>query len=178
MFALYESFSGSHYDDGGTDSRKTLLAIDYSVKALRDRWNAKVKTEKSGREKSPLFKTGTELKYSGSTGGGYASVSYRVTIEEYKPWDDELQPKLTDKAPSEKQIRKAVFTEISTAIQNKLDDIVEERDDCGNDTIRASSIRDYERFNETKYGLSILFDEFDDVVFSRLKQKIIRRKKK
>lgn len=97
VYGLYKSRSASHYDDYGTDGSSQLMAISDSEQDLVDRWNVYVQGQRDQYDRdypnhqchwklSALY--GVEIErgklgasWCGSTGGGYASVSYSVKIK-------------------------------------------------------------------------------------------------
>lgn len=96
LFGLYEHSSRSYYEGGG-DDWTNLVAIDTSREALRERWNNDIQRrldEVKGQHESykryippKLMDHEDKTNWAGSTGGGCASVSYRLEI---KPIEDRL----------------------------------------------------------------------------------------
>lgn len=96
LLALHETRICGNYEDGDSE-RHRLLAVDTTREALRDRWNAwqKEKCAEAAlqhgdqhRYLPPPFRDGERLTYPGSTGGGYSSVQYIITIEPFEQFDD------------------------------------------------------------------------------------------
>lgn len=83
QYALYQTHSSGHYD-GDCNSHKRLLAVSYCKDSLRERFNEHYKHNDKVGELLPNI---DELSYRGGTGGGLASSSYTVTIEEFKSFD-------------------------------------------------------------------------------------------
>lgn len=98
-YVLEEEHSYSHYSDegGGGGSHKTILAVDDSEQKLIDRWNAHCKKKADevkdkhvsySRYLPKPFEAGKKrVSYNGSTGGGYASSTYYVTVKPFKAFD-------------------------------------------------------------------------------------------
>ena len=96
LLGLYKKTFSLHYDGGEYSMYQQLLAIDSSAENLRDRWNRKQKQQcieygyddpSYFKHINPVFKDGLELKYQGSTGGGFAGIEYEISIEEFQHWD-------------------------------------------------------------------------------------------
>ena len=74
LYGLYESTRRSHWE-GEPDCSVSLLSIDTSKVALKDRWN------RHAEEKGlPKFSDENFLKYNGSIEGGCAEVEVAVEI--------------------------------------------------------------------------------------------------
>ena len=99
IYGLYKSRSASHYDDYGSDDSSHLMGVSASEQDLVDRWNAYVQKQRDDYDHSypkrtipplgqypnhmePFIEPGKlTASWSGSTGGGYSSVSYSLRIK-------------------------------------------------------------------------------------------------
>lgn len=91
VFALEETFYYSHWDSDSSGSHATILAVDDCVSALRNRWNAYCEREKQSKsiiQPEPMKSTELQVRYAGSTRGGYASAHYSVRIIPFPQFDD------------------------------------------------------------------------------------------
>lgn len=98
-YILEEEHVYGHYSDegGGGGTHKRILAVDTSEQALMDRWNAHCQKEADKvKDKHPSYARNlpqpfefgeTRVSYNGSTGGGYASSRYYVTIKPFQAFD-------------------------------------------------------------------------------------------